>query len=284
MAERLEQALGEEHWSLIESGPTEWRRVPTPNGPLTVGSDGGYVRAQGKPGWCEVIAAKSLLAFTRGEESEAPVSRKGVAFVQTDDQPPQRRLCEGLQSQGHQRNQPITCLSEGGDTVRALQLYLNPPAEPLLEWFHVALRLTVIQQTATGLSNQTRDEEADSPLRDPVMRDWERLQWYLWHGNVFKALQVGQSVAMDLDAAVATNGHGTARTLLKAVEAFHPYLEHNQGFIPNYGERYRHGERIRTGSVESTVKQVISTRFCTKQQMAWTPRRPISYSSSGRAW
>ena len=40
----------------------------------------------------------------------------------------------------------------------------------------------------------------------------------------------------------------------------------------NYGERYRHGERISTGFVESTVNQVISKRFCKKQQMAWTPR------------
>jgi hypothetical protein len=40
----------------------------------------------------------------------------------------------------------------------------------------------------------------------------------------------------------------------------------------NYGERYRAGERISTGFVESTVNQVISKRFCKKQQMAWTPR------------
>jgi deferrochelatase/peroxidase EfeB len=75
---------------------------------------------------------------------------------------------------------------------------------------------------------------------------------------------------MDLDAAVANNGHATARKLLKAVEEFHTYVEHNDGFIPNDGERYRHGERISTGFVESTVNQVISKRFCKKQQMAWT--------------
>ncbi len=40
----------------------------------------------------------------------------------------------------------------------------------------------------------------------------------------------------------------------------------------NHGERYRAGERISTGFVESTVNQVISKRFCKKQQMAWTPR------------
>ena len=45
--ERLEQALGEEQWSFIDSCPAEWSRLPIPNGPLTVGIDGGYVRAQG---------------------------------------------------------------------------------------------------------------------------------------------------------------------------------------------------------------------------------------------
>ena len=46
----------------------------------------------------------------------------------------------------------------------------------------------------------------------------------------------------------------------------------NSGFIPNYCERYRAGERISTGFVESTVNQVSSKRFCEKQQMQWTKR------------
>jgi len=81
-----------------------------------------------------------------------------------------------------------------------------------------------------------------------------------------------RSIEVDLDAAVATSGHGTARKLLKAVAEFHMYIENSQGFIPNDGERYRNGERISTGFVESTVNQVISKRFCKKQQMAWTQR------------
>ena len=74
--------------------------------------------------------------------------------------------------------------------MRDLELYLSPEAEHLWDWFHVAMRLTVLQQTAKGLPDQTRDDEEDYPLRD----------------------------------------------------------------------------------VESTVNQVISKRFCKKQQMQWTPR------------
>ena len=140
LAKRLEDALGEERWSFIERCPAEWAALPIPDGPLTVGIDGGYVKAQGEQGGFEVIAGKSLLAFHRGEEAQVPVSSKCFAFVQTYDQHPKCRLFEVLQSQGHQLNQQVTFLSDGGDTVRDLQLYLNPQAEHLLDWFHVTMR------------------------------------------------------------------------------------------------------------------------------------------------
>jgi hypothetical protein len=91
------------------------------------------------------------------------------------DQKPKRRLFEVLKSQGHQLNQQITFLSDGGDTARGLQLYLNPHAEHLLDWFFVTMRLTVLQQTAKSVPDQTRDEE-DYPLRDPIVRYLERLK------------------------------------------------------------------------------------------------------------
>jgi len=63
---------------------------------------------------------------------------------------------------------------------------------------------------------------------------------------------------MDLESAAFENREETTRKLLKAVEEFSTYIERNGGFIPNYGERYRNGERISTGFVESTVNYVVS--------------------------
>jgi len=37
-----------------------------PNGPITVGIDGGYVRAAHKQGWFEVIAGESVVALSAG--------------------------------------------------------------------------------------------------------------------------------------------------------------------------------------------------------------------------
>jgi hypothetical protein len=40
---------------------------------------------------------------------------------------------------------------------------------------------------------------------------------------------------------------------------------------PNYGERYRNGEKIASGFVESAINQVVSKRMVKKQQMGWSP-------------
>jgi hypothetical protein len=48
-----------------------------------------------------------------------------------------------------------------------------------------------------------------------------------------------------------------------------------------YGERYRNGEAIATGFVESTVHQVVSPRFCKRQQMQWSKRGAAGF---GRLW
>jgi hypothetical protein len=59
---------------------------------------------------------------------------------------------------------------------------------------------------------------------------------------------------------------------LKGVEDLHTYVERNREFVPNYGERYRNGEKIASGFVESAINQVVSKRMVKKQQMGWSQR------------
>ena len=78
---------------------------------------------------------------------------------------------------------------------------------------------------------------------------------------------------MDLDAAIdEENKDSVTRKLLRAVEEFHTYIANNQTFIPNYGERYRQGDRISSGFVESAVNYVVAKRFTKRQQMQWSPK------------
>jgi hypothetical protein len=271
LAQRLENTLGDEQGTFIAGCPRDWGELPTPDGPLTVGIDGGYVKAQGTAhGWFEVIAGKSLLAFRRGEEQPEP-SSKCFAFVQTYDVKPKRRLFELLQSHGLQMNQQIEFLSDGGDTVRDVQRYLSPEAEHLLDWFHITMRLTTMTQSAKGLP-ETMGDEKPVPLRDEIVRQLERTKWFLWHGNVFRAMQVLSAILFDLEIAAGDQEESKSSKLYKAVQEFYTFIDRNRAFIPNYGERYRNGERISTGFVESTVNQVVSKRMVKKQQMRWSQR------------
>jgi hypothetical protein len=129
-----------------------------------------------------------------------------------------------------------------------------------------------LTQTARGLPEPVVEGEDQYELRPGVLKGLERLKWYLWHSNVFQALQELQGLEMNLDAAAFEAKDEHARKLLRGVEDLHTYVERYQAFIPNYGERYRNGERISTGFVESTVNYVVSKRMVKKQQMRWSHR------------
>ena len=218
VAERLERELGKEQDCFIEGCQRDWAKLPAPDGPLTVGIDGGYVRGHRKQGQFEVIARKSILAFKREPEKKPELSSRCFAFVQTYDEKPKRRLFELLQAHGLQPNQQVAFLSDGGEDVRSVQLYLHPDAEHLLDWFHFTMRLTVLKQIAKGLPEKVGEGEDEYELRSRVLKDLESLKWYLWHGNVFQAVKELQGLEMDLDGATFETKDETARKLLKGLE------------------------------------------------------------------
>jgi hypothetical protein len=182
--------------------------------------------------------------------------------VQTLDTQSKRRLHEVLQSQGLQMNQEITFLSDGDDTLRELQLEMSPMATHILDWFHLTMKLTVLGQFGKGLMY------CEAVLGAEIGNKIERLKWSLWHGQVDKAL----GKIDDLETSIEPFSETYARfpRLVKALSELRTYIVNNRHVIPNYGERYHHGKAIATGFVESTVNEVVSRRFCKKQQMQWS--------------
>jgi hypothetical protein len=254
VAQRLEAELGEEQTVFIEGCPDAWAKLPRPDLPLTIGIDGGYVHSteqtSKQDGWFEVIVGKSVTAAGNS---------KVFGLVQSADSKPKRRVFEVMKSQGMQMNQQVTFLSDGGDSVRKLQLYLNPNAEHLLDWFHVTMRITVMKQMAKALESEE--------LKARTLKALEHIKWNLWHGKVWRALQWVDDLEMDLEG---EDLNEKQRKLLKHLQEFEVYIRRNRAFIPNYGERYRYGETITTSFVESTVNQVVSKRMVKKQQMRWS--------------
>jgi hypothetical protein len=55
-------------------------------------------------------------------------------------------------------------MSDGGQNVRRVQEYLHPQSEHLIDWFHIAMRLTVLQQQIKALKEE-RPETGVQPRR-----------------------------------------------------------------------------------------------------------------------
>jgi hypothetical protein len=94
VAERCEAELGEERWSFIDGCPRDWGNLPIPNGPITVGIDGGYVRDwEAEKRNFEVIVGKSTLASPAAlADSRHALERQYTAAVLPCQRPRLGRL------------------------------------------------------------------------------------------------------------------------------------------------------------------------------------------------
>ncbi len=232
----------------------EWAKLPKPDKPLIVGTDGGYVRScRDRRKNFEVIVGKVY--------SETRLAKR-FGLVQSMDNRPQRRLLDVLDKQGMQANQQITFLSDGADNVRDLHFIMHPESEHVLDWFHVTMRLTVLNQFAKGVVN-TNPKEGNE-----LIDHLDSIKWNLWHGKTEKALDHLDDCYCLCDYENIT--YKNKKKLLKHLEEFTTYISNNSHIIPNYGERWRCNEVISSSFVESAVNEIVTKRMVKKQQMQWS--------------
>lgn len=255
-ATRMEAELAEERFSFIETSTVQREQLPNPEGPITVGIDGGYVRSRD--------AGQSHFEVTVGKSIPADRPSRYLGLVQSHDDKPKRRLHEVLKDQGWQENQPVTFMTDGGDSVINMARYMAPASEHILDWFHITMRLTVMQQYVKGLAHL--DEEGANKLS----RLLRQIKGFLWNGNLHEGQLAIEDVVMKLDE-IETD-YPNIGGLRKSATEFETYIANNHDMIPNYAERRRYGERVSTGFVESTVNTVVGKRFGKKQQMRWSKK------------
>ncbi len=257
VSERIESELDDEKSTFIDGCIKEWEELPTPGLPLTVGIDGGYVRARDdenrKAGCFEVIVGKSV--------HETNTSKR-FGYVSTYDKKPKRRLHDMLVNQGLQLNQQITFLSDGAENLRNLQSHLSPQSEHILDWFHITMRITVLMNMVKSLRPRLRD------VIEPMI---EKVKWNLWHGNLFKSLKYFESISDEIEIS-SENKTDNELKFEKYFNEFETYVTNNRKLIVNYDERYKYGETVSTSFVESTVNELVSKRMVKKQQMRWTQK------------
>jgi len=84
-----------------------------------------------------VIVGKSLRDQDAGHS---------FGYVHKLERRPADRMWNFLQQEGVQPSQPVTFLSDGGDTVRFAQLGFGDRGDYVLDWFHIAMRVQNLEQ------------------------------------------------------------------------------------------------------------------------------------------
>ena len=136
-----------------------------------------------------MIAGKGLGSFERAEAdggaggapTDAAPPGRCFAFVQAFDERPRRRMFEMLRGLGYRPNQKLVMLSDfGGETVRTLGRRIGPEAEHVLDWFHVAMRVTALGQMVKGAAS-------NDCWRDERLAELDSGKHLLWNGHAREA-------------------------------------------------------------------------------------------------
>jgi hypothetical protein len=223
--------------------------------PVVVGLDSGYVR-HCKPdpeGNFEVVAGRRL-------GSREP--SRSVAFVRIVDADATRRL--GAMAQG-----ATEVFTDGDTQLRQWQMTALPQATHILDWYHLRRRVDqldrVVHGALVGKQLRPRDHDRLSFLLG-------RLKWRLWHGRSKEAIRRIE-VALRILQRRSVRSKFAARHIRKLAVELLDYLRHNADSLPDYGSRWRSGQRISSAFVESAVNQIIDKRMSKSQQMRWDPLR-----------
>lgn len=110
--------------------------------------------------------------------------------------------------QGLRQDQLVTFVTDGADDLAGFCEHMNLRAEYVLDWFHIAMRFTVLTNTATGITWTPDDDEIDvdedwcTAKVDAMPKAFGRAKWFLWHGNQRRALQVLHDAADTLYCAL----------------------------------------------------------------------------------
>ena len=97
----------------------------------------------------------------------------------------------------------------------------------------------------------------------------DRIKWLLWHGNARDAIDDLECLTDDVAVEFEENPSSLPlRKLAAALSEFATYVENNKANIVDYGERFRAGERISTGFIESAINQIVDNAWTSVNRCA----------------
>jgi hypothetical protein len=177
-----------------------------------------------------------------------------------------------LEAVGRTDTTEMTAFTDGCPGLRTVLTDAGVTRPPILDWFHIAMRLQHTKLTAANLS-------ADDPNRETkatIIAEVERLHWRIWNGkakNAQRSINRIRKVMHVFKGESSQSAKGVAsRKLWHALHAVDKYLKGQAAWLVNYAKRYRSGLRVGTSVTEGTANFLVNRRMNKSQQMRWSRR------------
>jgi len=178
-----------------------------------------------------------------------------------------------LDAVGQTGDTALTALTDGCPGLRRILADAGVDEPPMLDWFHIAMRLQHLKQIANSLSAGDPDRGAAKAV---IVEEVERLHWRIWNGKAKDA-----QISIDRIRAVMHHFRGEpdhrrstapSRKLWTALRTLDGYLTSQSAWLVNYAERHRAGLRVGTAITEGTANFLVNRRMNKSQQMRWSRR------------
>src|SRR4051794_17081574 len=260
------ETLRRHTFKVAESLPPPATAEPaTPAEAVAVTLDSTFVRS------CE--EGERHLEVRVGNVETASGGRQVFGAVAKTDADPAALIRRGLDALGRTEGTALTAFTDGCPGLRRILLNAGIDEPPILDWFHVAMRLQHLTQIADNLSSDGPERAA---AKAAIVAEVERLRWRLWNGKAKDA-----KLSLDRIRAVMHHFRGEpgsrgsaapSRRLWTALRALDGYLVGQGDRLVDYGERHRAGLRVGTAPTEGTANFLVNRRMAKSQQMRWSRR------------
>jgi hypothetical protein len=194
----------------------------------------------------------------------------GVAKTETDIE---GLIRKNLDAVGGNRDTVLTAFTDGCPGLRGILAGAGVLEPPILDWFHIAMKLQHLKQVADGLA---AGDPAHAAAKAVIVTEVERLHWRIWNGRAKNARK-----SIDRIRPVMHHFRGErdsrksiapSRKLWTALRALNKYLTGQSAWLVNYAERHRAGLRVGTAITEGTANFLVNRRMNKRQQMRWSRR------------
>src|ERR1700688_3747576 len=230
----------------------------------TLAIDGGFVRGNRK-------AECSSFEFLTGRLATKGRTPHVFAFVRNELPEAVERLATLVRSVTGCIDPKLSLIADGANGLQAIASRLPFPVEPVLDWFHISMRVRYLEQIVARTRAVTETEEA---AKSTLVARIKKLRWCFSRANVQKAESRMREILIICRIVVPETprfGESLAQLDYRTRELV-ANVECKRGSTISYGRRHCDGRSISTAMAESAVNQVLNHRMCKRQQMRWAPR------------